>query len=196
MRIQLGCLVMIIGLVARSIDASAAVAAEPPAGTSVDANELLDEVVVRGTRLWELRAAVIKAQDRLIARYNDLNRDNDFDIGCHTDAPTGTRFLRRYCWTRLREREEQNDASAYVYWATDTIIDPNTGQVRLKDELPPAGQAPVRMLERAEDYEENLIKLLQDHPELRKLAKQHGEARRRYEAAIQERRKSKSKLAK
>jgi hypothetical protein len=40
-----------------------------------------------------------------------------------------------------------------------------------------------------------LIKLLQDHPELRKLAKQYGEARRRYEAAIQERRKSKSKLA-
>ena len=195
MRILFDCLVVIIGLVAVSIDASAAGAAEPPPGTSVDANELPDEVVVRGTRLWELRAAVFKAEDRLNARYNDLNRDDDFDISCHKDAPTGTRFLRRYCWTRLREHEEQNDASAYVYWATDTIIDPNTQQVRLNDVFLPAGQAQVRVLERAEDYEKNLIKLLQDHSELRKLAKQYGEARRRYEAAIQERRKSKSKLA-
>jgi hypothetical protein len=186
---------MIIGFVAGPTDASAAVAAEPPAGTSVDADELLDEVEVRGTRLWELRAAVIEAENRLFARYNDLNRDDDFDVSCHTDAPTGTRFLRRYCWTRLREREEQNDAAAYVDWATGTIIDPKTYEVRHRDDHLPTVQAQVRVQERAEDYAKNLIKLLQDHPELRKLAKQYGEARRRYEAAIQARRKSKSKLA-
>jgi hypothetical protein len=40
----------------------------------VPAAEQFDEVVVRGTPLWELRENVIKAEDRFHARYNDERR--------------------------------------------------------------------------------------------------------------------------
>jgi hypothetical protein len=161
----------------------------------VNADELLDEVVVKGTRRWELRAAVIEAEDRLIARYNELNRDDDFDIHCFVHTPTGTHLSRRYCLSRLQDRAQQEDARALVLWATDTIIDPVTNQERHTNADPPVREVEVRMLERAEDYKKNLITLLQAHSDLRRLAKQHGDARRRYEAALPNRKTSKPKRA-
>ena len=40
----------------------------------------LDEVVVEGRRVAELRAEVIAAEDRMVALYNDLNTEPDLDI--------------------------------------------------------------------------------------------------------------------
>jgi hypothetical protein len=192
MKIPTRLLVTTVALLAGSIVAHAAIATAPRSDPSVRLEEL-DEVVVAGTRLWELRAAVIKAQDLLVARYNQLNRDDDFDINCVTNAPTGTRFLRRYCLTRLQEREEQNDAIAIIDWQTDMILDPNkpgaiTSEIHTNANQPNP-QTQMHLAERSEDYRKNLIQLMQDHPELRRLARQQAEARRAYETAIRQRNK-------
>ncbi len=47
----------------------------------------MEEVFVTGLR--ELKRAALKAEDRMLARYNELNRDRDRDLGivCSTGTP-------------------------------------------------------------------------------------------------------------
>ncbi len=100
---------------ALSISLGACVAAA--AQTSTDAttsSAVLDEVVVNGTRMRELRDAVIKAEDRVVARYNGLNQVDDLDIECIKYTPTGTRLSYRFCLTRLQERAQQADATQFM----------------------------------------------------------------------------------
>lgn len=170
-----------IGLVAALCGAHVAPAAVPLASAS-EPSEVLDEVVVTGSRLWKLRAEIVEAEDRWIARYNALNPIEDFDIHCLIDAPTGTRLLRRYCLTVLQERGEREDSIALVNWSNDREYFPNAP--------PPRREVHMRLLERAQDYEKNLILLLQEHPELRKLTKEHDAARKRYQAALRAKRAS------
>lgn len=170
---------LVTGLLCAHTARAALASADTPGASTV-----LDEVVVKGTRLWKLRAAVIEAEDRLVERYNDLNQNDDFDIQCLLDAPTGTRLLRRYCMTQLQGRVERTDATAYINWSNDTVIDPVTGGARHSNSPTPMREVHLRLLERSQDYKKNLILLLQNNPDLRALAKQHSEARRRYEAAV------------
>jgi hypothetical protein len=46
---------------------------------------------------------------------------------------------------------------------------------------PPPSETGIRLMERSKDYRENLVRLLQDHPELRELLVERGAAERRYE---------------
>ena len=40
------------------------------------------------------------AEDRIYARFNELNEDDVFDVGCSIEPPTGTRLGRRMCRVR------------------------------------------------------------------------------------------------
>jgi hypothetical protein len=146
---------------------------------SVATQETLDEVLVRGARLQELRAAVIEAEDRMLARYNELNQVDDLDIECIQLTPTGTHLKQRYCLTRLQKRAQQRDSAAFLDFARDA--DTSNGQA------PPLNETGIRLMERSMEYRENLTRLLQDHPELRQMLKERGDAQRRYEAARRER---------
>ncbi|HXC60737.1 MAG TPA: hypothetical protein VN645_15585 [Steroidobacteraceae bacterium] len=131
-----------------------------------------DEIVVHGTRLYELRAAIVAAEDRFYARYNELNKVNDFDIECTVDAPTGTRFKQRTCLTRLQQRAQQENGREFVQMLQDQsagltgtapITDPNTA-----------------MLARYEEYKRNVLYLLKMNPELRQLVRERDAAEKRY----------------
>jgi hypothetical protein len=168
---------IIVGVIAGSMCACIALAATSPTATRAASGDVLDEVQVSGTRLWQLRAAVIDAEDRLLARYNELNLADEFDIECETRTPTGTHISSRYCFTVLQKRIEQNNA-----WATMTYL---LNQDVAGMTAPVEGQ--IQLLERAADYRKNLLTLLQEDAGLRALAKQHGEVRRRLETALQDR---------
>lgn len=141
--------------------------------------QVLDEVVVSGKRLRALRAEVIKTEDRVVARYNELNQDDDLDIECHSFTPTGSRLSHRYCLLKLQKRAQEKDAIEYMTYMVGAAPEgfampggaPNT-------------QVTARLMERSEDYRKNLVRLLTEHPELRELVVESGEARRRYDAAI------------
>jgi hypothetical protein len=158
-------------VLALMLGSRAASAAEDP--------EALDEVLVRGARLHELRAAVIKAEDRMLARYNELNQDDDLDIECLQLTPTGTHFAYRYCLTRLQKRAQQKDSSAFLDFARAS--DTQNGQA------PPLNDTGIRLMERSTEYRTILVQLLRDHPELREMLKERGDAQRRYETARRER---------
>jgi hypothetical protein len=184
MRISALSLRRILVLITGSMSACIAVAATSTTSTPAAAPDELDEVLVSGTRLWQLRAAVIKAEDRLLARYNELNPEQDFDIECVNRTPTGTHISHRYCFTGLQKRIEQKDAWMMMTALVNQDVPGTTQSV---------SEMSVQLLERAADYRQNLTTLLQDHPELRALARQHGEVRRRYEAALQDRREARQR---
>lgn len=135
----------------------------------------LDEVLVTGTRLRELREEAIKAEDRLLARYNELNSIDDLDVECIKLTPTGTRMSHRYCMLKLQRRAQEQDATAFLTFMRAVDV-PNA-------QAPPLRETGVRLMERSEDYRRNLAKLLEDNPDLRELVSQSAAAMRRYEAA-------------
>lgn len=155
---------------ATGVACAADVSAVPTSGTDA----VTDEVVVNGARLRGLRAAVLQAEDRFLARYNELNQDHDLDIQCLQFTPTGTHFSYRYCLTRLQKKAQQKDGDEFLTYMRNSDVQNGAA--------PPIPETGVRLMERSQDYRKNLIKLLRDHPELRELLVARGDAERLYEA--------------
>ena len=69
-------------------------AEEPP--------ETIEEVIVRGSKsLWKLKFEMYKAEDAIYDLYNSLNTDDQFDIRCYKEVPTGSKIPRRVCRTKF-----------------------------------------------------------------------------------------------
>lgn len=156
--------------------------AEPsatPAAAAKKGNQELDEVVVRGTRLSELRSAIVKAEDRFYARYNEINQIRDFDIDCIMDAPTGMKKKFRRCRTHLEVRartEEAGDILERLQRHTSVVDggDPVSARTVSIDIMSAyAG--------REEQFRQHFLKLVNTHPELRALLNEREEAEARYE---------------
>jgi hypothetical protein len=62
--------------------------------------ETIEEIVVYGNKsLVRLRLELYKAEDAVIDLFNSLNSDDEFDIHCRKEAPTGGRIKYRACKT-------------------------------------------------------------------------------------------------
>jgi len=173
----------ILGLAIASVCTRYAGAAAPTIETSKTPLQTLEEVEIRGTRLWKLRADVIKAEDRLVATYNELNKDDDLDIECLDFTPTGTHVSYRYCRSVLQRRAQEDDSWRLMGYLRG--MDAQEGAGGGVATAAPSAQTRDRLLERQDDYLKNLRKLLQDSPELRSLATEHDDARRRYNTALE-----------
>jgi hypothetical protein len=126
--------------------------------------EVLDEVLVQGTKLWQLREAIVLAEERFYALYNELSNGDEFDVTCRKEAPLGTRLKKRVCQIGFMEEAEAEYAQA---WVTGSFAAPEPGQV---------------WVQRSGDYRENALRLLNGHPELLKLAKAREQAEKKYNA--------------
>jgi hypothetical protein len=60
-------------------------------------SDVVDEVIVRGRPPPQLRVEIERVEDAVYERFNALNSNDDFDIQCWTDAPTGSRMPVRAC---------------------------------------------------------------------------------------------------
>lgn len=165
----------------------AAVAADVTADPPATEPQELDEVVVSAARLRELRDEVIRAEDQMIARYNELNLDDDLDIQCFKFTPTGTRLSHRMCMTKLQIRSQQKDGSEFLQYMRNADISNGAA--------PPALETGMRLLERWPDYRKNLNKLLEQDAALRELVVNRGELMRRYESERNRRVKGRVLLA-
>lgn len=122
--------------------------------------EVLEEVIVKGERLWQLRAAIVKAEDRFYARWNELNKDRDFDMKCYMEAPLGTRLKSRICRVAFYE-----DAQAEY------------AQAMMRGQFAPS---PTQVaLDRQVEYRKVAMELLND-PQLRKLVREREAAQKKY----------------
>ena len=136
--------------------------------------ELTDEVLVRGTRLADLKAAIVEAEDRFYARYNDLNKVDKFDIECAMDAHTGTKLKQRRCFTKLQfEARAQNGMEALQMFQEQSLG--LAGR-------PPNTDPEAVWLAHFDDYKINMLYMLKMNPELRRLVRDREEAQKRYDA--------------
>ena len=91
-----GCLVALF--------VSALVHAQEQEQNEQDADEVMDEIVVVSKKsLDQLRVELWAAEDRAYELFNELNGDNDYDIHCYREVPTGSKILRRVCRTRFEQ---------------------------------------------------------------------------------------------
>ena len=123
--------------------------------------EQLDEVVIEGKRLYQLRKEIVAAEDRFFKLYNELNKDDDYDVQCANEANTGSRIKQRVCKPVFFSNAEADYAQAMLrgYYAP-----------------PPALVA----LERQEDYRSKTLAVINKHPELLRMLRYRDELERGY----------------
>jgi hypothetical protein len=160
--------------------------AQPMAEVGTTPTDVLDEVLVRGARLSDLKAAIVEAEDRFYARYNELNTTNVFDIECVVDRRTGTKLKRRICLTKLQRKAMSDQGREYQHSLQDTTIYVDAGALGLGK--PPDTDPRVVWDARYEEFRNNMLDLLKQNPELRRLADESEEAGKRYDAERKRRR--------
>jgi hypothetical protein len=162
-------------------------------------------------KLGDLRKSMAKAEERFLALYNQLNRNVDQQLSCNDSAPTGSRLTRRSCATRSQTRAseelarnylaaaadmgasqaqagaERNEASAVAQAGTPLADSQSAAQVGTQ--APDAsvntssGEAATRRAQETREFEANLRKLMDAHPELRQRYQELLAARRQYQQA-------------
>ncbi len=116
---------VLLALLATLVAAAPVPAAETVAVVPEDLGGIrtLDEVVVTGKldSLPAAREAVIAAEDRFYARYNELNQDDMLDVQCRFEQPIGTRIPQRTCQTRMLDEETRAEALKVLGTAEGTV---------------------------------------------------------------------------
>jgi hypothetical protein len=137
---------------------------QQPVTTPVVAEELeLDEAVVKGTQLWKLRQDMVKTEEQFYQLFNELNKEDDYDVHCQMEAPLGTRLKKRICRIAFYEDAEAEAAQALV--RGEMVIDPN-----------------VILLERKTDYTKHTLAIINSDQRLLKLVRQREELEKKYNA--------------
>ena len=108
----------------------------------------LEEIIVTAPRsLRSMRAEIDAVQDRAFALFNELNVDNDYDIVCRRETPTGSHIPQRVCRPRYMDRLEAEAAQEFL--AGDTYFDPGADILYHEDIL---RQKIARLVEENPDF--------------------------------------------
>lgn len=89
-----------------------AVLALPLAAVGQDEEAIEDIVVASQKSTGALRRDLIRAEKDFYSLYNKLNDDNEYDVRCFKEAPTGVRTKQHVCrpvfFSKARNRENLN----------------------------------------------------------------------------------------
>jgi hypothetical protein len=148
--------------------AQAAIALVLAVSNVASGEEPIDEVVVSGARIEQLRSEVARLDDAFNARYNALNTVRDFRIRCKEEAATGTRFRRRICRPAFQDEAEGEHARGFVNKL-------NTGGSS------PSAQLAISL--RNEAFRDNVETLTRSDAMLSTLAEERAKAQAKLDAA-------------
>lgn len=82
------------------------------------------EVVVTPTvTRTRLRSLIQEVTEDFVARFNELNLDDDYDVQCYTDTPTGSHLRKRLCEPTFFIEARSENSSQYM----DDIRNGHTG---------------------------------------------------------------------
>ena len=108
----------------------------------------LEEIIVTAPRtLRSMRAEIEEVQDRAFALFNELNIDNDYDIVCRRETPTGSHIPVRVCRPRYVDRLEAEAAQDFL--AGEAYFDPG-GDILYHEDI--LRQKIARMAEEDPDF--------------------------------------------
>ena len=110
-----------------------------------------EEIIVRAKPLNRYRAEIELARDEMIRLFNDSNEDDDNDVRCRYEAPTGSRIPQRVCFSAAQDRASGNAARDFLQAATR-----NTGSLSAETGIGSApntaGEESRAMLEFEEEW--------------------------------------------
>lgn len=161
-------------LLAMLLHGASPMAATAPVPTLPD--EELEEALVSGRQLRQLRADIVDAEDRFYALFNELNRNDDYDVHCTRDAPTGTRISHRVCRPVFYARAQEDEARAFL----DEVQGFAAAVV-------PSPQ--VVALERNADMTRSMLEVINKDPRLVKLVREREQLEKKYIAERKKRMK-------
>ena len=73
-----------------------------------------EEIVVRAKPLNQYRVEIELARDEMIRLFNEANEDDDNDVRCRYEAPTGSRIPQRVCFSAAQDRASANSARDFL----------------------------------------------------------------------------------
>ena len=124
------------------------------------------EVTVRAKReLEKIRLEIDAAQDRFIARYNELNKDPQYAMKCNDEARTGSRFTHHHCVPEFVNTATNAEARA----ALDGHF------------APPAALVTAS---KKDSFQKNMLDIASSSPELQNLAREYSDLQARYDKLL------------
>ena len=135
----------------------------------------LDEVAVNGKKWRDLKREMIEVEDRFYKRFNTLNTNDDFDIHCQMDKPTGTIVPQRQCQMQFLVEAGATDGQEFHRGLIGTSSNRNVN-------TPLAVLQPLWLQRRAE-FRATARALLEKDPELLALATRLARLRAEYDQA-------------
>src|SRR6185295_1317954 len=77
--------------------------------------EARDEITFIGEKtLGEYRLELEQARDEIFKRFNDANKNNDTDIRCRNEQPTGSRMRQNVCRSAAEDQASASSARSYL----------------------------------------------------------------------------------
>jgi hypothetical protein len=73
-----------------------------------------EEIIVRAKPLNQYRVEIELARDEMIRLFNEANEDDDNDVRCRYEAPTGSRIPVRVCFSAAQDRASANAAYDFL----------------------------------------------------------------------------------
>jgi hypothetical protein len=96
-------------------------------------SDKIEEIIVYGDKsLRRLRNDVYKAEKKAIVMFNSLNSDDEFDIHCTREAPTGSHIKRRVCRANFVGKATAREARGFMLGQPYI---PAWAEIKKKDEL-------------------------------------------------------------
>ena len=130
------------------------------------------EITAERATLSAMRAEIVRLENQFYARYNLVNTRHEYDVVlCGSLTITGSHVDRRVC-----------EAASL---ATGPLVRPGWGWFQLPyllNDVPVSIQAPSDP-EELRAYQQNMVNVVREHPELLDLVKKRNELAERYRAA-------------
>jgi len=145
------------------------------------AAEPLSEIEVRAQRekLSLLLQEMVKLEDHFYERYNELNKEPRFNMVCEKDAKTGSHLKSRNCLP-VFVTEAQHTFAESTVWAMQSSFQGDASDLA-GGGLPAAASGEI--LRKWPEFENNMLEVMRENPELVKLANEHEILKMRYELA-------------
>ncbi len=121
------------------------------------------EINAQREKLSAMRAEMVKLEDQFYSQYNKLNSDHQYDMKCTMQAPTGSNLKARVCRPVF----------------ANTALEAETRAFLGGDTAPPANMV---IAEKQPDFDKNMLSVINQHAELRKLIREREALEKRYEA--------------
>lgn len=103
-------------------------------GLSGQETPAIEEITVIGQKqIFDLRGRIIQSEDRAFGIFNELNDDDDYDIHCKAEAPTGSHIKRRMCLPNFFRRATADNALEFLGliggWSNYSVPSPSARSV-------------------------------------------------------------------